>query len=111
MLLELSKAFSFLVSLMSLYFVFWNSFFIPGSRWEERVWLACSSVGFAGCVCFMSGIVFRWPSAENPERDCPLLSTLPVRVFLWALVGMVVLFVSSWYLDVYYVPQLWKNLP
>jgi hypothetical protein len=33
------------------------------------------------------------------------LKTLPMRIFLWALAGMIVLFVVSWYLNEYYVPM------
>ncbi len=111
MLLDLSKVFSFVLSLMSLYPVLWNAFFVPGSRWEDRLWLSFGTVG-AVCVRLLcERPVFCWPSRENPEAECALLSTLPVRMFAWAVAGMAVLFVSSWYLDVYYVPLLWKNLP
>jgi hypothetical protein len=111
MFLELSKAFSFMLSLMSLYPVLWNAFFVPGTRWEERVWLSLGAIGFSGCVCFASGLLFCWPSKDNPEAELSVLSTLPVLVFAWGLLATAVLFVSSWYLDVYYVPLLWKNLP
>jgi hypothetical protein len=43
-------------------------------------------------------------------RD-PILSTLPVRLYFWALGGMAFLFAASWFLETYYVPLLWKNLP
>jgi hypothetical protein len=111
MFLELSKAFSFMLSLMSLYPMMWNAFFVPGTRWEERVWLSFGAIGFSGCVCFASGLLFCWPCAEHPKGESSLLSTLPVRMFTWALLVMAALFVSSWYLDVYYVPLLWKNSP
>jgi hypothetical protein len=111
MFLELSKAFSFMLSLMSLYPLMWNAFFVPGSRWEDRVWLFLGAIGFSGCVCFASGLLFCWPCAENPKGERSLLTTLPVRMYAWALIVMTALFVSSWYLDVYYVPLLWKNLP
>jgi hypothetical protein len=37
--------------------------------------------------------------------------TLPVRLYFWALAGMTVLFVLSWYLEEYYVPLIWRNQP
>ncbi len=40
-----------------------------------------------------------------------LLSTLPVRLFAWGLVGMALLFALSWYLETYYAPMLWRNQP
>jgi hypothetical protein len=45
------------------------------------------------------------------QPQVPLLHTLPVRLFLWALSGFSLLFVLGWYLDAYYVPLLWRNLP
>jgi hypothetical protein len=40
MLLELLKPASFLFSILSLYPVMMNAFFVPGTRWEERLELA-----------------------------------------------------------------------
>jgi hypothetical protein len=34
------------------------------------------------------------------------MSTLPVRMFLWAMAGMAILFMVSWFLEEYYVPML-----
>ena len=65
MLLELTKALSFLISLLSLYPMFWNAFFVPGTRWEERLVLSFSSIGLSGCMCFLSGLVFCWPARGN----------------------------------------------
>jgi hypothetical protein len=41
----------------------------------------------------------------------PLYSTLPVCLFLWAIFGISLLFALGWYLDVYYMPLFWRNLP
>jgi hypothetical protein len=38
-------------------------------------------------------------------------STLPVQMFFWAMAGVAILSTLSWYLEVYYVPLLWRNLP
>lgn len=35
-----------------------------------------------------------------------LLATLPVRMYLWTILGVSVLFVLSWYLEESYVPGL-----
>ena len=111
MLLEVSKAMSFLLSILSLYPVMMSAFFVPGARWEERLALAVYKIALAGCVCFASGLLFSWPSLENVKAESSLLSTLPVRMFFWALAGMALLFLASWYLEEYYVPLLWKNQP
>lgn len=104
MLLELARPLSFLLSILSLYPVMLSAFFVPGTHWEERLEMALMRVVIAACVCLASGLLYAWPSHAAPEPPEPLLSTLPVRLFLWALAGMVVLFALSWYLDTYFVP-------
>jgi len=34
------------------------------------------------------------------------MSTLPVRIFIWAMVGMALLFALSWYLEENFVPLM-----
>jgi len=104
MLLELLRPLSFFLSVLSLYPVMMNAFFVSGTRWEERLWMALLRVGFAACVCFASGLLYSWPTQILGLRTEPLLATLPVRVFLWTLLCVALLFAVSWYLDVYYVP-------
>jgi hypothetical protein len=111
MLLELSKAFSFLLSILSLYPVMMSAFFVPGARWEVRLSLAVYKIALAGCVCFASGLLFSWPAPQGTKANTSLMSTLPVRMFFWAVAGMALLFLASWYLEEYYVPMLWKNQP
>ena len=107
MLLEVGKAFSFIISILSLYALLVSAFFVPGSTWEDRLVDSLLRIALAGCVCFASGLMFR--SAEHAE--VPLMRTLPVRLFLWALAGMALLFFLCWYLEEYYIPLLWKNQP
>jgi hypothetical protein len=107
MLLEVGKAFSFIISILSLYALLVSAFFVPGSTWEDRLADSLLRIALAGCVCFASGLMFR--SAERAE--VPLMRTLPVRLFLWSLTGMALLFFLCWYLEEYYVPLLWKNQP
>jgi hypothetical protein len=110
MILDLAKALSFFVSILSLYPVVVSAFFVPGARWEERMVVALARVGLAGCVSLLSGILFArpWQAGHSAEH---LLATLPVRVYLWTVAGVAVLFALSWYLDVAYVPWLWRNQP
>jgi len=110
MILDLAKALSFFLSMLSLYPVVGTAFFIPGSRWEDRLVLALARVGLAGCMCLLSGILFArpWQPGHSGDR---LLATLPVRLYLWTVAGVAVLFMLSWYFDVEFVPLLWRNLP
>jgi len=106
-LLELGKALSFVMSILSLYALLVSAFFVPGSRWEERLVGSLSRIALAACVCFASGLLFRSTEPGEP----PVTRTLPVQLFLWALAGMALLFLLSWYLEEYYVPLLWRNQP
>jgi hypothetical protein len=110
MLLELLRPLSFFLSMLSLYPVLASAFFVPGTRWEERLGLALLRVAVAACVCFASGLLYAHPAPRHsnttPEAAEPLLSTLPVRLFCFAIGGMALLFALSWWLDVYYVPML-----
>jgi hypothetical protein len=105
MLLEIGRALSFFLSILSLFPVLRSAFFVPGSHWQERLAMSLVYVALAACVCFASGLLFCWPSPANPNGKS-LTSTLPVQMLLWALAGMTVLFAVSWYLEEYYVPLL-----
>jgi hypothetical protein len=98
LVLELAKAVTFFLSLASLYWVAVAAFFQPGSRWEDRLLVALVRLAAAGCVCFVSGMLFRWPARSNPDAGQPLTATLPVRLFLWGAAGLSALFAVSWYL-------------
>lgn len=111
MFLELGKALSFFLSILSLYPVALSAFFVPGSRWQERLTMSLLKIAFAGCVCFASGLLFSLQPQESSEAGQSLMSTLPVRMFFWAVLAMAILFVLSWYLEEYYVPLLWRNQP
>lgn len=105
MLLEISRALSFLLSMMCLFPVLGSAFFVPGTHWQERLVASLMYVALATCVSLISGVLFSWPSPANPKGQS-LASTLPVQMLLWALAGMALLFAVSWYLEEYYVPML-----
>ena len=105
MFLELARPLTFFLSMLSLYPVLVAAFFVPGTRWEDRLVGALLRVALAGCTCLMGGLVFSRPSPQNPGGE-PLMSTLPVRMFIWAMVGMALLFALSWYLEEYFVPLM-----
>jgi hypothetical protein len=101
MLLELIRAVSFLLSLLSLYWVTISAFFIPGSRWQERLVLALLRMSLAACICFFSGLLFSWPSRLSRRPPESIVSTLPVQLFFWTIAGIAILFLGSWYLASY----------
>jgi hypothetical protein len=90
--------------MLSLYPVMLNAFFVPGTHWEERLEMALLHVVFAACLCFTSGLLYSWHTGTQSAE--PLLATLPVRFFFWAMLGMALLFFVSWWLGAYYVPLL-----
>jgi hypothetical protein len=105
-LIDLGKVVSFAMSILSLSALLDTAFFIPATRWEYRFIASLARIGFAGCICLVSGMLFH---ISRPQ--VPLARTLPVRMFLWALSGFSVLFALGWYLDAYYMPLFWRNLP
>lgn len=101
MLLDLSRAFSFFLSLVALSWAALGAFFDPGSHWQDRLVVALLRLGLAGCACFLSGVLFSWPAPSLRRRAEPFTSTLPVRLFFWSLAALAVLFLGSWYLASY----------
>lgn len=110
-LLELGKILSFFLSILALCEAAMSAFFIPGTRWQDRLAASVLRIAIAGCICFASGLLFNMNARIHGARNLSLLSTFPVRLFLWTLLGMAILFFLSWYLDAYYVPLLWRNQP
>jgi hypothetical protein len=106
MLLELARPLSFILSILSLYPVLVSAFFVPGTHWQERLGMAVLYIALAACICFMSGLLFAWPTRTVPATGQPLLTTLPVRLFFWAMTAMTILFAVSWYLEEFYLPML-----
>ncbi|HXH67004.1 MAG TPA: hypothetical protein VNI81_07370 [Candidatus Limnocylindrales bacterium] len=106
MLLDLARVASFVTSILSLCALLDTAFFLPATRWEERLAASLARIIFAGCASLISGLLFHL----SPPR-VPLARTLPVRLCLWALSGFSAFFVLAWYLDVYYMPLFWRNLP
>lgn len=104
MLLDLARAATLVLSILSLYWVMLSAFFVPGTQWQERLELCAIRLAVAAMVCCASGLLFAHPSpAASAPRD-PLVSTLPVRLFFWGLAAMVLLFLVSWYIEEYYLP-------
>lgn len=110
-LLDLGKVVTFFLTLLALLEAMNSAFFIPGARWEVRLSACALRIGIAGCFSFASGILFAMSARAHGFAVPRLVSTFPVRLFFWTLMGMAVLFALSWYLDAYYVPLLWRYQP
>jgi hypothetical protein len=111
MLLDLGKAVSLTLSILSLYPVMLSAFFVPGARWEDRLAMSLLKIASAACVCFASGLLFAMSPRPSLRSFNAVFSTLPVRLFFCSMAAMSVLFAVSWYLEEYYVPLLWRSLP
>jgi len=94
------------MSILSLCALLDTAFFIPATRWEERLVASLARILLAGSVSVFSGVLFHFS-----QPNVPLTKTLPVRVFLWAIAGFSLFFALGWYVDVYYMPLFLRNLP
>jgi hypothetical protein len=69
------------------------------------------TLAMSGCVCFASGLLFSLTTSSVDDRVVPVNRTLPVQLFWWTVGLTVLMFLLSRYLEVYYVPLIWKNQP
>ena len=110
-MLEIGKAVSLILSMLSLYPVFISAFFVPATRWQERLVLSLTKIALSACVCFASGLLFMPKPTPGQNFEDRIMSTPPMRLFCWAMVAVVVLFFVAWYLEEYYVPLMYRNQP
>jgi|SRR5579863_3303806 len=104
MFLDLARAISFIGCILSLYWVMLSAFFVPGTRWQERLEFCLLRVALAACISCVSGLLFRGIEPRSQSGPAPLVATLPVRLFFWGMGAISLLFAVSWYLEVYYLP-------
>lgn len=106
MLLDLGKFASLLLSILCLFAVFHTAFIMPAGSFDDRAIASLKMLAVAAAVCWGSGWIFcyweRKMGAENPS----IARTLPMRAFWWSSLGMLILFLVSWYVEVYYLPLL-----
>jgi hypothetical protein len=109
---ELAKAVALILSIVSIYALLGSAFFVPGSPWQQRLFTSVETLAMTGCVCFASGLLFNLTTRSvNGQEEPPVTRTLPVQLFFWSLGGVVLMFLLSRYLEVFYVPLIWKNQP
>lgn len=109
---ELAKVVALILTILSIYALLVSVFFVPGSPWQQRLLTSIETLAMTGCVCFASGLLFSITSQSvNGQGELRVTRTLPVQLFFWSLGGVVLMFLLSRYLEVYYVPFIWKNQP
>ncbi len=109
---ELAKAVALILTIISIYALLCSVFFVPGSPWQQRLLTSIETLAMTGCVCFASGLLFSITTQSvNGQEVPPVTRTLPVQLFFWSLGGVVLMFLLSRYLEVFYIPFIWKNQP
>jgi formate/nitrite transporter FocA (FNT family) len=105
MLVEAVKPIALVLCLLSLFAVFYTAFLVPASGVEQRLLDSAVLLSLAAGICLSSGMIFR---ESTPDGIEPVIRTLPVQMFCWAVGVMVVLFIASWYLETYCI--LYKDV-
>jgi lipopolysaccharide export LptBFGC system permease protein LptF len=109
---ELAKVAALILAILSIYALLASAFFAPGSPWQQRLLASVEMLAISGCVCFASGLLFQLTSQSAQSEDGPPVTrTLPVQLFFWSVGATVLMFLLSRYLEVYYIPTIWKNQP
>lgn len=98
MFVEFAKPIALLLCLLSLCAVFHTAFLIPASDLHQRIWDSLELLSVAAGISLVGGLIFL-ESAPEPVANTRLITTLPIQVFCWAAGIMLLLFLSSWYLE------------
>ena len=98
MILDLSKAASFLLSILSLLHLTARAFFYLEPNWQDRLVLALPALAMATGMCLFAGLLFRWPTRHNPDANQPFADTLPIRLYLWTIPTLAILFTLCCYI-------------
>jgi formate/nitrite transporter FocA (FNT family) len=103
-MLEVAKPIAVGLCMVSLCAVFSTAFLAPAADLEHRTWDTVILLSLTAGICLASGMIFRESSESSAESGAePLLRTLPVQMFCWAVSLMLVLFLASWYLETHCV--------
>jgi hypothetical protein len=104
MFLELGKFVSLLAGIVSLHAVFYTAFLAPMNGLRERVFDSLDMLILACGLCVVSGIIFREWDRKVGITGSTIAASLPMRIFWWFSGVVLVMFATSWYLQVYYLP-------
>jgi cation transport ATPase len=94
--MEVAQPIALVLCMFSLCAVFCTAFLVPASDLEQRSLDAGVLLSLAAGICLTSGMIFRETAPNGADS---VMRTLPVRMFLWAVCVMLVLFLVSWYLE------------
>ncbi len=109
---EVAKLAALIFTILSIYALLVSAFFVPGSPWHQRLLTSIETLAMTGCVCFASGLLFQLTSqSAKSQEGPPVTRTLPVQLFFWSVGATVLMFLLSRYLEVFYIPTIWKNQP
>jgi hypothetical protein len=103
-LLELGKFGSLLFCILSLYALFHTVFFLPFSGSHEWLVASFEMFGLAAAVCWASGWIFAEDDRRQSARNPSVTETLPMKIFGWVALAILILFLISWYLEKYFLP-------
>jgi hypothetical protein len=104
MILELGKFVSLLLGIVSLHAVFYTAFLMPLSGWRERIFQSLDMLTLACGICVGSGLIFRAWDRKVGIGNSTIATTLPMKIFWWFTGVTVLMFVASWYVEVYWLP-------
>jgi|SRR5277367_6213116 len=99
MLLELARPVAFVFCILSLYALFYAAFLNPGSDLDQKIYDSLIMLAVSAAVALVSGLIFLEPPSNTGFDSQRLSATLPVRMFCWAALGMLLLFVVVLYLE------------
>jgi hypothetical protein len=99
MFLELARPVAFVFCILSLYALFFAAFLNPGSDLDQKIYDSLIMLAVSAAVSLVSGLLFREIPSNTECGSQRLSATLPVRMFFWASLTMLVLFVVVWYLE------------
>lgn len=106
MCLEFAKLGSLLLTILSIYALFHTAFLSPSHTLDERILESLKMLAMAAGAAMLSGFIFRDWARQVGLAGGRVWRTFPVRMFLWASSGMLLLFLVSLYLEHYFVA--WK---
>ena len=92
MIQELARPVALALCVLCLCALFYHVFLVQASDSEQRMWDSLILLSLAAGICLTSGVICR----DSTE---PLVRTLPVQMFFWAVCAMLLFFVASWYLE------------
>jgi hypothetical protein len=98
MFTEIAKPITLVFCILSLYALFHVAFLDPSLDFEQRIYDSLDRLAVAAAISLIAGWIFRASSPPTQAHRFSLIATLPLKMFLWASGGMLLLFLISWYL-------------